>query len=349
LFEQFKANETSFLNARNLDPCVQYASNLAQGNISQTIATNCAAQGIPNDYTGGAITSTIFSQGGIGVLDPETSKAKTASIILTPRFGFLPETRFSLAVDYFDITVRDQVSQLGAANILFQCYESSDFPNSPLCNLFTRGSGTDPYAVTEVQDKYINIARQRNRGLDFTTLIQHNLGGLGSITFLSSVTRQLEQSFALFADEEDDLLGVIDLDGGTRTGTRKWAGDFNLTWRAPQDLTLFYGIDFFSKASNKKEFKESNGGDLCVESSIRGDYCVDVSVPAVLYHSASITKELYERFELTVGMSNIFDKKPPRVSTIGGTGIPSLIGPVVGTSQYDLIGRRLFMNLGMKF
>jgi iron complex outermembrane receptor protein len=86
-----------------------------------------------------------------------------------------------------------------------------------------------------------------------------------------------------------------------------------------------------------------------VESSIRGDYCVDVSVPAVLYHSASITKELYERFELTVGMSNIFDKKPPRVSTIGGTGIPSLIGPVVGTSQYDLIGRRLFMNLGMKF
>ena len=47
LFEEFKADETSFPSARTIDPCVQLAFNLAQGNISQRIADNCASQGIP--------------------------------------------------------------------------------------------------------------------------------------------------------------------------------------------------------------------------------------------------------------------------------------------------------------
>ena len=80
-------------------------------------------------------------------------------------------------------------------------------------------------AIATVNDKYINIASQQTKGLDFTGLIQHNLGGLGSLTFLANVTRTLKQSFQLFADQgADDLLGVIDFDNATRTGTRKWAG-----------------------------------------------------------------------------------------------------------------------------
>lgn len=365
LFEQFKANETSFINARNIDPCVLVDQNLAAGNISQVVATNCIAELTPligaaqsHTYAGGSISATIFSEGGIGVLDPETSKAKTASIILTPTFGFLPDTRLSLAVDYYDIVVSGQISQLGASNILIQCYESANFPTDPICGLFTRGQAIDPAAVATIHDKYINIASQHNRGLDFTGLIQHNLGRLGSISFLASVTRTLKQSFQLFADQPaDNLLGVIDLNNSTNTGTRKWVGDFNLTWRAPDKLTFFWGVDWFSGASNEKEFKAAHGGDLCNDSfnvenpaiPIRGHYCVDVKVPSTFYHNASITKGIGDKFEITLGMSNIFDKHPPQVSRVGGTGIPALIGPVVGTSQYDFIGRRMFLNVTRKF
>jgi iron complex outermembrane receptor protein len=76
---------------------------------------------------------------------------------------------------------------------------------------------------------------------------------------------------------------------------------------------------------------------------------VDVKVPSAFYHNASVTKEIGNKFEITLGMSNIFDKRPPQVSRIGGTGIPFLIGPVVGTSQYDLIGRRMFLNVTRRF
>ena len=55
LFEEFKSDETSFPSARTIDPCVNWAFNLAQGNIDQRTANNCAAAGIPGNYGGGSV------------------------------------------------------------------------------------------------------------------------------------------------------------------------------------------------------------------------------------------------------------------------------------------------------
>ena len=81
---------------------------------------------------------------------------------------------------------------------------------------------------------------------------------------------------------------------------------------------------------------------------IYGHYCVDVKVPTAWYHNASITKEIGDKFEATIGMRNIFDKKPPKVSLFG-TGSPGTIGPVVATSHYDFLGRRMFFSVTKKF
>jgi len=346
LFEEFKADETGFVSARTNDPCVQLATNLAQGNISQRIFDNCVSQGFPLNYGGGSITATTHSQGGIGGLNPETSKAKTVSIILTPTFAALPRTKLSLAVDYFDIEVKDEVTQLGARNIVFGCYDSDSFPTDPLCSLFDRGAfGTDPRALTNIYDNYINVSSQKNRGVDFTLLVQHNLGRLGSLTFLGNATYQVEDKIAVFRDIVTDNNGNI--------GDPKFVGDFNLTWKTRDDWTFFWGTELYGRASNEKLYKDRHGGSLCHEANpsiIWGDYCVKLKVPAVWYHSFSVSKNLKSiGLEATLGMRNLFDKKPPRVSTIGGGGLPSLIGPVVGTSQYDFLGRRIFFNITKKF
>lgn len=340
LFEQFQASETSSAFSSRIDPCVLYDINLAQGNISQRIRDNCAAAGIPPNYSGAGVSATIVSQGGIGSLVSETSVAKTASVILTPHFAFLPDTRMSLAVDYFDIEVKGEVSKLGARNILFGCYDSPSFPSDPLCSLFTRGLPASPYNINTITDRYINIARQRNQGLDFTGLIQHNLGHLGSLTFNANVTYQLKDTIALFANTEKSNNGDI--------GDPKFVGDFNLTWKSRSGLSLFWGTEVYGSASNNKKYIEANHS-LCQSSVIYGDYCVHLTVPTTFYHNASVTKEFGKTLQLTLGMRNIFDTKPPRVSTVGGTGIPPLIGPVVGTSQYDFIGRRVFLNVTKKF
>jgi iron complex outermembrane receptor protein len=348
LFEEFKANETSFISARTIDPCVRWGQNLAQGNISQRVADNCASQGIPNNYAGGSITATVFSEGGIGVLSPETSTAKTASIILTPHFAFLPKTRLSLAIDYFDIKVKGEISQLGAGTIISGCYNSDSFPNDPLCALFTRGQGLDPYGIGEVHDKYINIASQRNKGIDFTALVQHNLGSMGTLTLLGNATYQLSDKSQLLADS--DVRGF-----NGNIGDPAFVADVNATWRTRNNWSFFWGTEIYGSSSNERFFaerhKDADGNpSTCLNSVIWGAYCVDLKVPTYFYHNASVTKDWQEfGLEMTIGVRNLFDTKPPRVSTIGGSGLPSLIGPVVGTSQYDLLGRRLFINISKKF
>ena len=348
LFEQFLANQVSGDTQRNVDPCVRWAEGLANGTITQRIADNCAADqsfvggpttGIAPDHSGAGIQVSIFNSGGIGVLDPETSRAMTASIIFTPQIS--ADTSLALTIDYFDIKVKGEITQLGADNILRGCYNSLDFPNDPLCTLFERGQDGDPQNVRNVFDKFININRQHNRGLDFTLRARHRLGGFGSLSFLANATYQLKDDITLFGGTIDDLNGEI--------GDPKLVADLNTTLNHKK-TSVFWGVDFVGKSSNEKQFIQDNGA-LCNFNSdtqaIFGDYCYKVTTGATFYHSASVTQRFgaKDRYEFTLGVSNIFDTKPPRIST------PAVqnIGQVPAVSQYDWLGRRLFISAKARF
>ena len=341
LFEQFLADETSFPAQRNIDPCIQWGNNLALGNISQRIADNCAADGIPANHSGAGVSATATSRGGIGNLRSETSKALVVGGVLSPKFGFLPDTTINIAVDYFDIKVKGEITQLGARNILFGCYDSDDFPNDPLCDLFTRGQTAAPNNVAEVRDQFVNIARQQNRGVDVNVNIRHDLGRLGRLSFTADMTWQTKDIFQLLptSPAEDD---------NGEVGSPQWIGDFRMTWAMNGGTTLFYGMNVIGGSSSLQELLDRNNGNPCINSAIRGTYCPKVDTDAVFYHNASITQEINDRFEITLGMSNIFNTRPPRVSVLNG-GTISTLGPVVATSQYGFSGRRGFINVKSKF
>jgi iron complex outermembrane receptor protein len=340
LFEQFLADETSFPRQTDIDPCVNWAANLAAGRITQRIADNCSADGIPNNHPGGGATATATSRGGIGLLDAETSKALVVGGVLTPKFGFLPDTTINIAVDYFDIKVKGQITQLGGRNIIFGCYDSDNFPTDPLCDLFTRGQTGAPNNINEVRDQYVNIASQRNSGVDLNVNIRHDLGRLGRLSFTADMTWQTKDIFQLLPTSpvEDDMGEV---------GSPQWVGDFRMTWAANSGTTLFYGMNVIGGTSNVQEYVDRNG-DVCVNSALRGRYCPVLTTKAVFYHNASITQEVGDRFEITLGVSNLFNTRPPRVSTLNG-GTISMIGPVVAASQYGFSGRRGFINVKSKF
>ena len=341
LFELFLENQTGFVGQQDVDPCIQRAARLAAGAITQRIFDNCAADGIGPNYAGGISPVTIVSGGGIGQLKPETSTAKTVSMILTPDlsgalWGGL-RTRF--AVDYFDIEVKDEITLLGAGNIVRGCYDS-DAANEPLCGLFTRSTtaGPDAQSVAGVTDRYVNISRQSNRGVDLSLAIDQDLGKLGALAFRAQMTWQVKDKVALFPGTEIDDNGKI--------GNPKWVGDFNLGWMK-DGWTLFYGLDVTGAASNAADLLRAQGGDACRMSSFRpgGRFCPDVSVPATFYHSLSLSRDVADRFRITLGVANLFDTPPPRVSTVV-TATPPVIGqaPTFGT-QYDYLGRRVFLSV----
>jgi iron complex outermembrane receptor protein len=340
LFEQFLADETSFPRQTDIDPCVNWAANLAAGRITQRIADNCSADGVPNNHAGGGVTATATSRGGLGLLEAETSKAMVVGGVLTPKFNFLPNTTINIAVDYFDIKVKGQITQLGARNIIFGCYDSDNFPADPLCDLFTRGQTAAPNNINEVRDQFVNIARQRNSGVDLNVNIRHDLGKLGRLSLTADMTWQTKDIFQLqpTSPAEDD---------NGEVGSPKWVGDFRLTWATNGGTTLFYGMNVIGGTSNVAEYIDRNG-DVCITNALRGTYCPKLTTPTVFYHNASITQEVNDQFEITLGVSNLFNTRPPRVSVLNG-GTISMIGPVVAASQYGFSGRRGFISVKSKF
>ena len=101
--------------------------------------------------------------------------------------------------------------------------------------------------------------------------------------------------------------------------------------------------------SNEEDFLEDNAGDPCFQNIVAyGTYCPDLTTPTVFYHNASVSYEFMDGLSLTAGVSNIFDRRPPRVSVLNGSQITTL-GPVIAASQYSFVGRRAFINVSVDF
>ncbi len=356
LFEQFLADQTGFLSQRTVDPCIQWGLNLAQGNISQQFANNCAADGVSANHTGAGVSLPVISGGGLGVLEPETSRAWTVSAVLTPSFSFLPNTDISIAVDYFDIEVNGEIAQLGGANILASCYASDFFPNDPLCQSFYRFNdfdagrapteiadqydiaGGDRENVSVVFDQFFNINSQQNRGIDVTTRIVHDFAGDTTLTLQGQMTWQTHDTVALFDGLTEDNNG--------EAGDPIFVGDF-FAQLDSGPWTLFYNLDVIGKTNDEQDFLDQNG-TLCPTYVTLGTVCVKLRTGAQFYHSASISRDISDNYSLTVGMANITNHRPPRTTQIGGDGTRSL-GQGLLYSQYDLRGRRAFVNLSIRY
>lgn len=323
LFELFLANQTSFLGQRAIDPCIGWESRLANGTLPARIANNCRADGIPGDYTGAGASATVRTGGGLGTLEAERSEAFTVGLVWSPGFADL-----NVALDYVDIDISDQVARLGAANILRACYNSETFPTDPLCRLFTRGQQTNRFLVNTVQDNYINVAQQTNRGLDLTVRYGHEFS-FGDLTFQGQFTWQLEDTVSLFAGN------LIDTNGDV--GDPDFVGNFDITFDRG-DWRYFWGANIVGKASEAEDIGDTNAA---------GTIRYKVFTETTITHDVSVRRR-FDRIEVTLGISNVFDDHPPALTTVN-LGQYATEGTSVLASQYDYVGRTAFLSVRYRF
>jgi iron complex outermembrane receptor protein len=330
LYELFLGDQTVFLGQTAIDPCIDY------GNSSnQNLIANCAAEGIPADYTGGGSSATIITGGGAGILEAETSKAQTFGVIFTPTFANL-----NIAVDYFEIEVNDQVAQLGAGSILGGCYTAQNFPNE-FCNLFTRAPASDPTrpnSILTVTDNFLNVNEQVNRGLDTTIRYTRDFD-LGTLTYEGQATWTFEDLQRLF--DSNAVSGFDDDDFNGSIGDPQVTANMRLSWQSG-DWTVSWFSDFVGRTSNAYLFNTSPVRPY-FDYPGGGRYIDDTE--AVWYHDISARWE-QDTWTLTLGMSNVFDEEPPVVST--GSATRRGNAPLVG-SQYDLRGRSAFLRAQKTF
>lgn len=327
LYELFLGDQTGFVGQIAIDPCVQWG-------IDQTdpvVRANCAAAGIPEDYDGAGQSATIVTGGGFGVLEPETSRSVTAGLVWTPEFANL-----SASLDYFEIEVNDQISQLGAAAIVGNCFGLPVFPNA-FCNLISRNGpgGTAPFNITEVRDSFININRQRTVGYDLNVVWEGDFA-FGQIEAEGQFTYTTEQIFLLFDTaqasgfSDDDVLGEVTwpvLVGNTRVSFVR--GDWRYTW-------FMRYVD-----ETENDFAPATGTFRGTPNAV-----FDRTAESRLYHGASVQYNA-DTWTAVVGINNLLDESPPTMSASGGS---TRFGNVPAfATQYDWFGRELFVRVSYRF
>ena len=326
LYELYLANQTASARQSSIDPCIDWAAAIEDGDISQRVADNCAADGVDGDHYA-AISATTISGGNGDTLEAETSKTNTIGLVWRPEFADL-----NISVDYFDITVNDEISQLGAGSIVFGCYNSVNFPNDPLCDLFER----DPVdmKVDNVYDQYINIAEQTNRGWDLSARYTTEVPW-GELVFDTQHTFQIEDSI-LVRD------GSPNRDYNGRMGDPKWTGRASLELRN-NDWSYYWGMNFIGDASDVDDYGTDEGSRF--GTPVRFVLGAD----RIVYHNLSVSKAFPDSGVLArFGVNNALDTKPPRLTTLN-LGQVNTEGNSAFYSQYNWRGRSFFFNVTKDF
>jgi outer membrane receptor protein involved in Fe transport len=318
LYEQFLGSTSGFLSQQN-DPC----NNWGAANTTPVRAANCRSEGLAPDFQA---TSSIRVNGVGGAesgLKAETSKNNTVGFILQPALG---EGRgdLSIAVDYFSIEVSNGVSRLSGSSILTRCYDDAQFrAGGAFCRLVDpRGAGAG--ALT-VKQGFVNLSTDVAKGYDLTARYTNNIGS-GKLRLNLTLTKFDNQSSKLFPEDPiDDFNGSLN--------NPKWSGglDANYEFKA---WRFYYGLDWIEGTSSYAYYGEDPATST---------YKLDV--PAYLLHTASVRYKA-KTWEATVGVRNLFDKKPPVISAQAGY---NRVGNSPLYSGYDYVGRTLFVNMSKAF
>jgi outer membrane receptor protein involved in Fe transport len=308
------------------DPCS--ARNIGTGTSNRP--KNCAAAGIPTSYDYVYVSSLEILSGGNPDLREETSDSYTVGAVIEPRF--IPG--FSMSVDYFDIKVDDVITAPSAQQIVNACYDAVDL-NNQFCGLFTRAgasgaaTGEDPYRIIEgsLQQTLLNYAKRTARGVNVDGSYIRDLEGLGKLNIRFIYTHMLERNnFENPADpqranrilsELGDPKDAFNLSTSFTTGKVT----FNSELRYLGKMVLNEYEDFFSVQGRPPQ---------------NSDYAPVRYYPSVFYQNLRASLEVSKKFNVYVGVDNIFNRQAPfgLTGTGGGSGI------------YDVRGR--FMYVGIK-
>lgn len=277
--------------------------------------------------------------GGNPDLDPETSDTYSVGVVLQPEF--VPG--LSMSIDYFNITVDDYISGIGADLIINSCVETLD----PFyCSLVVRDENNSIWLSNEgyVVNTTLNTGSLGTTGVDINvdySIDPEDYGASGfgtfAVNFAGTWLNELTTK-PLPDSDEYDCAGYYGNICGTPNPT--WRHKARLTWLTPYDgLTLsaqwrhFSGVERDSESSNP----QLTGTSPATDRKIKAQDYFDVT--------AAWTVD--EAFTVRVGANNVFDRDPPLV---GGSTCPT--GPCNGNTfpqVYDALGRYVFVGLTTEF
>ena len=319
----------------------------------------------PNGLATTVLTSTEISSGGSLDLDPEKSTSFTTGGAFADKWG---PFSLNLNVNYYNIQVNNAITEPNSQFIINDCFTRTDGVRSPFCDRITfSNSINDSFLITDIQGGFINFNKEQVRGLDFNASFGYDLQvgqrtvalglNLQANKLIERKTLLLDSTGVLTADHDEGEFGfpkwtgratfTAEVDKLTFTWQTRYIGPVEEQADGIDDFTDAFGNNPDGTPNARGFFSDTCLGNGSANGNVPGDglFCRDVGYAGKYFtHSASI-KYTEENWEARVGVSNIFDKAPPRVD---GSEVFSVNNVPIGNG-YDLDGREFFGSVRYKF
>lgn len=296
-------------NLTTSDPCSGWSALPATSVVSQ----NCRDAGVPAGYTqlGNTILTTV---GGNPMLKPEDAKTLTAGAVWTPMKAL------TLTLDYYRIKVKNAIQSVAGSTKLSVCYNTPGLAH-PFCSpsSFTRNATTGE--INFLSSQPVNAASERISGFDIGALYMFDAGG-----FSSSVSAEVSRliGYEIEPYQGANLISYTGKITGGRGSYAKLRGLVTLT-SARGPWSGAYTVRYIGAADDINAAPTDIGA----------------KAPAVLYSAVQMKYAYSKSLDFSLGVDNLFDKKPPFVK--------SYTDANTDTMTYDLLGRRWHARMGYRF
>ncbi|WP_404712650.1 TonB-dependent receptor domain-containing protein [Sphingomonas sp. MMS24-J13] len=351
---------------------------------SAALRAVCLAQGAPA-ATIGSISNPTAAQANITTaggtyLRPESSDSYTIGVVLQP--SFVPG--LSISVDYYKIKIKHAISQPTTGDLINGCFGDSSGSgvtaaslSNPICALFKRNPVTggldgDP-ATTQglivpssnsgkIMTDGIDVVANYRRDLGFAKLnMSFNGNWTHASKFQSIVAGSVipvgypgaGSSFGSIAINRE-CVGLYGADCGSpgSAGPSSSPGSLQPEFTWSQRTTLTFGaIDLSLNWRHISKMRVEDGvtyfAGTISSGALAGTKVNFGRIPSYNYFDLSGRVAVSNNLDVTLTVTNLFDKDPP---IVGGTiGTTSYNSGNTFPSTYDPLGRRFALGARLKF
>lgn len=337
VLELFQQQNSGLTNLT--DPC--------SGSAPTATAAQCANTGLNQSLFGlvppdsGQLNTLT---GGNPSLSPETSDTYTIGVVYQPS----QIDGLTVSLDYFDITLKDQVNTIPTSTTLSQCLTTGD---PSFCNLIQRGPDGSltffPRELAFIAATQQNIAEFATTGLDMQVVYNHDLGSYGDVSFNYNATYLMSlDQINLPGTPSYDCVGFYNADCGSPNF--EYRHNFQATWQTPWNVRATALWRYFSAVDQLGTANNGPGQDGSLISLVDdGGRAIDEKIDATGYLDLAAFYDITDDVTLRAGVNNVLDNDPPIVTTFGTTGVTVEANTVAGV--YDAGGRFLFVGANMRF
>ena len=305
------------------DPCSSGEDDTGAPTNATATAAQCLQTGLAAQYYNTDLNSPADQYntkgGGNRSLNPEESESLTIGAVITP--ASIPG--LTLTIDYFDITVEDQIASVSANTALQGCIDTG---STAYCSLINRRADngslwlTGGYITTQLG----NLSEESTSGVD--AIFDYSFDTAYGSVEVEGVTTFL------------DTFDIIEIAGAaTEACSGNWngscgknplpeiSGKYKATLTTEYDTNISLGLRYLGETT-----------DLGVRK---------INFDAMSYFDLTVQHMPTENLVVTFGVNNVFDEMPGYTSDAG-------TAPGNGNTfpgYFDAFGQYIFLNLTVSY